>query len=178
VAASVTAVAFKGFARGAATSDWILRDGRLGRANIGVAVGGLLFVIRGAVGLSVDRVYPGISNAGVVVEIIGNGILIAAGIIAAVAFLKQKRAARMSRRDGRLGLSTAVFAVVFLTLAFGSAMQAGAWSGRGVDWKIIAVFLLSAATNLFFAAAAVMASVGFFRSSNSSTTARSDDVGV
>lgn len=183
VAASVTAVAFNGFARGAAKSDRILRDGRLGRANISLAVGGLLLVIKGPLGLSVDRVYPGISNAGVIVEIIGNGILIAAGIIAAVAFLisrqdQQRRLAWMSRRDGRLALSTAVFAVVFITLAIGSEMQAGAWSGRGVDWKIVAVLWLSAATNLIFTAAAVTASVGFFRSSNSSTDAGSDHAGV
>lgn len=130
-----------------------------------------------------DRVYPGVSNAGVVVVVIGDGILIAAGIIAAVAFLisrqdQQRGLAWMSRREGTLRLSTAVFAVVFLTLAIGSAMQAGAWSGRGIDWKIIAVFWLSAATNLFFTAAAVTASVGFFRSRNSGRVVGSDHGGV
>jgi hypothetical protein len=172
VAASVTAVAFNGFARTTVTPDWILRDGRLGRANISLSVGGLLLVIGGILDLLVDRVVRGVSNAGVVVATIGSAILIGAGVIAAVAFLisrqhQQRRPAWMSRRDGTLGLSAVVFALAFLTMAIGGAMQAGAWSGSGIGWKSITSLWLSAATYLVFAAAAVTASIGFFRSRES-----------
>jgi hypothetical protein len=172
VAACFTAVAFIGSTKATTTVDRVVRDQRLGRANISIAVAALLWVIGALYGLEVDRLVRGISNAGMIVLAFGDGVFIAAGILAAVAFLtsgerQQRGLAWMSRRDRALGLSTMAFAFAYLMIAVGLAMQASAWFGFGLDWQPLAALWISVATNAVFTVAAVIACGGFWRSRES-----------
>jgi hypothetical protein len=172
VAACFTSVAFIGSTKATTAVDRVVRDRLLGRANISVAVAALLLVIGALYRLEVDRLVRGISNAGVIVVAFGDGVFIVAGIIAAVAFLtsgerQQRGLAWMPRRDRALGLSTMAFAVAYLTIAVGFAMQASAWSGFGLGWKPLTAIWISVAANAVFTVAAVVACSGFWRSRGS-----------
>ncbi len=169
VAACIAAVAFGGFAKTVAVTDQIARDGRLGWANLGLALGAFLFMVTGILESLVDRVISGGYTDGMEIAAAGQGVGALAAITAAWAFLisrqhQRKQVDWVPQRDSTLGLATSVFAVAFLLMMVGAIVEASAASASHFDVKGVAALWLYSATNLAFTVAAASASIGFFRS--------------
>ncbi|HEY8622718.1 MAG TPA: zinc ribbon domain-containing protein [Casimicrobiaceae bacterium] len=151
------------------------RDGRLGWASVGLASAFLLFMVKDILSLIFysDLHATGGLTTGLGFDAGGWGIAIAAGVIAAVAFLVSSQRQQdgqldwWQRREVLLAVALSVFTAGALIGAIGDMIAAGALSGNGADGKTVASGWLAAVGAMGLMAGAACAATGFFLSRRS-----------
>jgi hypothetical protein len=172
-AASAAAIAFR-HADATSRADQSRRDGLLGLAAGGLAVS-LALSTASAIVFMTSVTLAGGGDAGLRVSMAGLAVAIGGGAIAASAFVvsrhQQRQAAErwMSRREGLLAISLAVFVVGFLLIGIGNAIIADA-SRNFTPGLVTTAHWLEAISGWVVSGGAALAATGFFISRRSGET--------
>lgn len=112
-----------------------------------------------------DNQAPGGITGGYTLTVVGDIVVLGAGIIATIAFFQAVSRRRRTQpvvawRDGVLAIGTGIASVGFLLAAIGGMVYAGATSSIGFDGKIVAAGWLTAVQILTWMSAFICASIG------------------